>query len=241
MFNNEVVQDDVDAFETDVLFTPALTKEALAESTAAQFGLQLDHGNRDVSVVEHELARLVPRGSVYEFHRTSLIEARVERVVKPESIALAVFGGIAAVAALVIAGLAVSRQLQRGASDRRVLRALGIRPAGIAADGLVGVLIAVVLGSLLAAGIAVVRPGAPGVSHPGVRPRLDRDRSRHADPDCRSGHDRGRTGLSLPAASGGPPVPFRERPHIGRGPDRRRGGAVGARSRRRALCVGARP
>lgn len=162
VFNDEVVQDDVDAFETDVLFTPALTKEALAEATAAQFGLQLDHGNRDVSVVEHELAALVPRGSVYEFHRTSLIEARVERVVKPESIALAVFGGIAAMAALVIAGLAISRQLQRGASDLRVLRALGTRPAAIVADGLLGLLIAVVLGSLLAAGIAVLlSPLAP--------------------------------------------------------------------------------
>jgi hypothetical protein len=162
VFNDEVVQDDVDGFETDVLFTPALTKEALAEATAAQFGLQLDHGNRDVSTVEHELARLVPRGSVYEFHRTSLIEARVERVVKPESIALAVFGGIAAMGALVIAGLAISRQLQRGATDFRVLRALGTRPAAIAADGLMGVFIAVVLGSLLAAGIAILlSPLAP--------------------------------------------------------------------------------
>jgi hypothetical protein len=65
---------------------------------------------------------------VYEFHRTSLIEARVERVVKPESIALGAFGVIAAVAALVIAGLAISRQLQAGESDRHVLRALGAGP-----------------------------------------------------------------------------------------------------------------
>jgi hypothetical protein len=162
VFNDEVVQDDVDSFETDVLFTPALAKEAIAEATTAQFALQLDHGNRDVSAVEHELARLVPPGSVYEFHRTSLIEARVERVVKPESIALAVFGGIAAVAALVIAGLAISRQLQRGASELRVLRALGTRPAAIAADRLAGILIAVVLGALLAAGFAVLlSPLAP--------------------------------------------------------------------------------
>jgi hypothetical protein len=162
VFNDQVVQDDVDGFATEVLFTPALTKEALAESTAAQFALQLDHGNRDVSTVEHELAGLVPPGSVYEFHRTSLIEARVERVVKPESIALAVFGGIAAVAALVIAGLAISRQLQRGEPDLWILRSLGTDPVAIAADGLVGVLTAVVLGSLLAAGIAVLlSPLAP--------------------------------------------------------------------------------
>ena len=162
VFNDQVVQDDVDTFETTVLFTPALTERALAYATGSQFGLQLDRGDRDVSAVERELARLVPSGSVYEFHRTSLIEARVERVVKPESIALAVFGGIAAVAALVIAGLAISRQLQRGAADLRVLRSLGADPATTAADGLVGVFAAVVLGSLLAAGIALaLSPLAP--------------------------------------------------------------------------------
>ena len=162
VFNDQVVQDDVDTFETEVLFTQALTKRALAFATAAQFGLQLDRGDRDVSAVERELAHLVPPGTVYEFHRTSLIEARVERVVKPESIALAVFGGIAGVAALVIAGLAISRQLQRGAADLRVLRSLGAGPAMTAADGLVGILFAVVLGSLLAAGVAVaLSPLAP--------------------------------------------------------------------------------
>jgi len=162
VFNDQVVQDDVDTFETEVLFTPALTKLSLAYATTAQFGLQLDRGDRDVSVVEKELVHLVPPGTVYEFHRVSLIEARVERVVKPESIALAVFGGIAAAAALVIGGLAISRQLQRGAADLGVLRSLGADPATTAADGLLGLLAAVVLGSLLAAGVAVgLSPLAP--------------------------------------------------------------------------------
>jgi hypothetical protein len=86
----------------------------------------------------------------------------VERVVKPESIALGAFGVIAAMAALVIAGLAISRQLQAGESDRQVLRALGAGPAAAAAEGLVGILGAVVSGSLLAAGVAVaLSPLAP--------------------------------------------------------------------------------
>jgi FtsX-like permease family len=155
VFNDQVVQDDVDAFETEVLFTPALTKEALADSTGAQYGLQLSGGDASVPAVERELAKLVPPGTVYEFHRTSLIEARVERVVKPESIALAVFGGIAAVAALVIAALSISRHFQREAADVRVLRALGAEPAAVAATELIGVLVAVVVGSVLAAVVAV--------------------------------------------------------------------------------------
>ena len=34
-----------DTFETEVLFTPALTKRALAYATTAQFGLQLARGD----------------------------------------------------------------------------------------------------------------------------------------------------------------------------------------------------
>ncbi len=151
--NDQVVQDDVDAFEDEILFTPAFTR--LADSTSLQFGIQLDHGDRDLPAVEQELAHLVPPGSVYEFHQMSLIEARVERVVKPESIALGVFGGIAAVATLVVAGLTISRQLQADEADLQVLRALGAGPMIAVSEGLVGTLGAVVVGSLLAAAIAI--------------------------------------------------------------------------------------
>ena len=43
---------------------------------------------------------------------TALTETKFERAVKPESIALGVFGAIAALAALAIALLTISRQLQ---------------------------------------------------------------------------------------------------------------------------------
>ena len=169
--DDQVVQDDVDAFQDEILFTPAFTR--VADSTSLQFGIQLEHGDRDLPAVEQELAHLVPPGSVYEFHQMSLIEARVERVVKPESIALGVFGGIAAVAALVVAGLTISRQLQAGEADLQVLRALGADPMIAVSEGLVGTLCAVGVGSLLAAAIAIglspiapigpVRPVYPGL------------------------------------------------------------------------------
>ena len=83
------------------------------------------------------------------------MEAKVGQVVRPVAFALGVFGAIAALAALVIAGQVISRQLRAASEDLTVLRALGADPKTIAADGLSGVLSAVVLGSLLAVAVAV--------------------------------------------------------------------------------------
>ena len=157
VFNNEVIEDDTDRLPTDILFTPALTRTLIA-SNAVQgtwYGMQLAHGSRDISAVEEALIRLLPSGSDANFSVTSLTEIKVERAVKPESIALGVFGAIAALAALAIATPAISRQLRSADEDLQVLRALGANPATTVGDELVGVLAAIVVGSLLATAIAV--------------------------------------------------------------------------------------
>ncbi len=175
--NNAIVEDDIDRFPTFIVFTPALTKEVLADSGigaggAVSYGFQLDHGNSGVAAVEREFARLVPPGAAYEFHATAPIAAKVDRTVKPLSIALGVFGAVAALAALLIGVQAISRQLRDADEELTVLRALGAGPTTIAADGLMGILGALVIGSLLAAAVAValsplsplgpVRPVYPG-------------------------------------------------------------------------------
>jgi FtsX-like permease family/MacB-like periplasmic core domain len=157
--NSEIVQDQVDRFPALVLFTPALAHEVLADSGrgasgTTYYGLQLDHGSRDVAQVGRELAGLLPRGAQYNFHTTAPIEAKVGQVVRPVAIALGAFGAVAALAALLIAGQVVSRQVRTASEDLTVLRALGADPAVIAADGLFGVIGAVVLGSLLAVVVA---------------------------------------------------------------------------------------
>jgi hypothetical protein len=157
VFNNEVIEDDTDRLPTDILFTPALTRTLIA-SQAVQgtwYGMQLAYGHRDISAVEEALIRLLPTGSDANFSVTSLTEIKVERAVKPESIALGVFGAIAALAALAIAALAISRQLRSADEDLQVLRALGADPATTVGDELVGVLAAIVVGSLLAVAVAV--------------------------------------------------------------------------------------
>jgi hypothetical protein len=153
--NNQVVQDDVDRVPATMLFTPALARAAANEALNTVFGLQLDHGAGDVPATEQAFIDALPGPANYDFHVTSRIEAQVERTVKPEAIALGLFGAIAAIVALLVAGQAISRRLQSGAADRLALRALGAGPMMIAGDGLIGVLAAVVGGSLAAGAIAV--------------------------------------------------------------------------------------
>jgi hypothetical protein len=156
--SNAIVQDDIDRFPTFVFFTPALGREAVADRAgegAITYGLQLDHGNRDVNVVEREFARAAPPGNTYGFHAIAPVEAKVDRTVKPLAIALAVFGGVAALAALLMGLQLMSRQLRDAEEDSSVLRSLGAGPSTIAMDSLVGILASVVAGSLLAVAVAV--------------------------------------------------------------------------------------
>ncbi len=165
VFNNHaVVHDDVDHFVSQALFTPRLTRSLIASSSFWPFvvyGLQLEHRRNDLAAVEGEIIGLIPRGWQYNLYVPSVVEAEVQRAIKPETIALGVFGAIAALAALLIAGQAIGRQL-RADDDLDVLRALGATPTMAMTDGLIGVLGAVIVGSLLAASVAVaLSPIAP--------------------------------------------------------------------------------
>jgi hypothetical protein len=165
-FNNNVVQDDVDANgegSGNIIFTPAFTRPLTkCCNTDLATGFQLVGGARAVSTVEGEIERALPAGSAYYVHVTSVFEAQAERAIKPESIALGVFGAITAIAALLLAGQMVGRQLQLDSDDLDALRAVGASPAMTTADGLIGVTGAVVVGSFLALAVAVaLSPLAP--------------------------------------------------------------------------------
>jgi hypothetical protein len=155
VFASQVVDDDVDRFPADVLFTPALTERLRASATYPTYGLRLDGGSSAAAAVEREIVSALPAGSTYSFHLTSVVEGEVERATKPEAIALGVFGIIAALAALLIAGQAIGRQLWAAAEDLDILRSLGADRATRTADAMLGPLGAVVLGSVLAVGVAV--------------------------------------------------------------------------------------
>ena len=164
ILNNEVVQDDIDANgPTTAVLTPALTRRLLDCCSNFSFtSLQLDHGSRDVAVVEAEIERVIPSVLPYDFYDTSIDVTKAQNTIKPEAIALGVFGLIAALAAILIAGQVIGRQLGFWAYEERTMRALGAGPAMIAADGLVGILGAILLGALMAGAVAVaLSPLAP--------------------------------------------------------------------------------
>jgi len=162
VFSDQVASDDIDRYSTYQLLTPALTWRLQTAATYPLYGLRLRGGSRDVAAVEREIIRLVPKGTPYAFHVTSVTEGQVERSSKPEAIALGVFGAIAALAALLIAGQAISRALWADGEDLNVLRALGVDPLTVTCDAVFGLLGAVVLGATLAVVLAVaLSPLAP--------------------------------------------------------------------------------
>jgi len=168
-FNNQVVLDSLDATATaEIVYTPALVHRLVqcCINNTTSF-LRLDGGAGSVTAVEREIQRAAGPNVFISFGVKSST-AVAERAIKPESIALGVFGGIAALAALLIAGQAMGRQLRFGAEEEQALRALGASPAMIMGDGLVGLLAGVFAGSLLAVAVAVgLSPLAPiGVVRP---------------------------------------------------------------------------
>ena len=164
--STQVVQDDIDAERTGFLIgTPALDREFVPCCTATSYiGLRLAGGSRYSDAIATDYLRLASSGpsasgaqllQLLEVYSTSAIEAQAQRAVRPEAIALGVFGIIALAAALIIGAQSLSRQLRAAADDADVLRALGAGPAAVAADGVLGLLGAVVAGALLAVAVAI--------------------------------------------------------------------------------------
>jgi hypothetical protein len=154
--NDDVLLDQTDRLPELLIFTPALTRQVVNNKVHYNtYALQLDHGVRDISVVEREIIAALPPGTTYDFHVNSTIADEVNRSLEPESISLGVFGLIAGLAALVIAGGLIARGLQRESEDSQILRALGGSPSMSATASALGPLAAVVAGSALSVVVAI--------------------------------------------------------------------------------------
>jgi hypothetical protein len=157
VFNNEVVLDEVDRYPTFMLFTPTLTRQFAATGLDYnEYALQLQHGAQDVPAVEREIIAKLPKGTIYQFHVTSVVAGQVDRSIEPEAIALGVFGLIMLLATLIIAGGLVARVLQSDENDMETVRALGGSPAAVVTTRLLGVLGAVLVGAVLAVAVAIL-------------------------------------------------------------------------------------
>lgn len=177
VFHTQVIEDDVDALSDNwVLLTPRLIHELVpCCAFVTETSIGVEGGYHNVAAVESEITRAFPKqGGGGGGVRTSVEVSKAERAVEPESIALGVFGAIAALAALLIGGLLIAGHLRSGRDERVVLRALGASPATTVGDGLFGVVGAVMLGALLATaaavGLSALAPLGPvrRVEHAGI-------------------------------------------------------------------------
>jgi ABC-type antimicrobial peptide transport system permease subunit len=101
--------------------------------------------------------------------------ATVERSIRPQAVALALFALVLAVTALLVVGQAASRQLLAASRDNGALAALGMTHSQLLAAGLIEVAVAVAAGAALACGVAVVAsplmpigPARTAEPHPGL-------------------------------------------------------------------------
>jgi hypothetical protein len=154
--NDDVLLDQVDRKPELLIFTPALSKQIVNNGLHYNlYALQLDHGVRNISAVQREIIAALPPGTTYSFHVNSTIAAEVNRSLEPESISLGVFGLIAGLAALIIAGGLIARGLQRDSDDLNILRALGGSPSMSVTVSALGPLAAIVVGAGLAIVVAI--------------------------------------------------------------------------------------
>jgi len=160
VFTDEIVQDDIDRIYR-ILATPALTRQELRCCAAYVWtGLRLARGDRDVVAVQREISKLL--GTREVFRVTSVVEGQGERAVRPESVAVGVFGLIVALTALVLASQAIRRKILSGRAARGVLRAVGVSPFAIILDASIGIMCAIAVGAALAVAAAVAAsPLAP--------------------------------------------------------------------------------
>jgi len=186
-----VLVDQADQKEGGVL-PPGATRHLLASYEFAWVGVRLARGPAGIPQLQQRLAVLATSverqvlrrthqrlpGLVFNIARSDIIQDEVQQAIRPQAIALAVFGVIAALAMLVLVGQGLAQLLGRPRPDIAAARALGATRAQTAlAVGLPGG-VAVVAGMILAvAGAVALSPLAP------VGPVRQFDSARGAEAD----------------------------------------------------------
>jgi FtsX-like permease family len=183
--------DESDQAEGTVL-PPGATRQLLAEYFYAWIGLRLARGTAGIPELQRQLATLAAdlqrqeqqathrnvSAPTFSISRSDVIRGQVQQAIRPEAVALSVFGAIAALAMLVLVGQGLAQMIGRSAPDIAVLRVLGAtRGQAALAAALPGV-IPVLGGAVLAvAGAVAISPLAPV----GPVRRFDPDRGVSAD------------------------------------------------------------
>ena len=151
--NRQVVQDQIDRFPSYVVATPALTRELSPSAPIAYFGVQLNGGATYVPAIERDWN--AAEKYFTDFQVSSQTTEDADQSIRPEALAIGAFGCIAGLTTLLVAFEEIARQRRARDEERRIMRSLGASPAITTFDGLVGTLGSIVIGGVLAAGVAV--------------------------------------------------------------------------------------
>ena len=170
-----VLIDQSDQLEVGVL-PPAATRQLLDYYQFAWVGVQLDRGTAGIPGLQHRLAALASSvrqqvirdthqkqpGLTFAISRSDVIRSQVQQAIRPQAVVLSVFGALAGLALLVLAGQGLAQLLARSAPDMTTVRALGAsRTQAALAASLPGGA-AILGGTILAvAGAIAVSPLAP--------------------------------------------------------------------------------
>jgi hypothetical protein len=167
-----VLGDQFDQVSNAVLPPAATVRYLNGEFAFGWVGLRLTAGSAGIPALQRRLATVadgvdrmfrVPPGTIrLNIRRLDIVHHEVQQGIEPQAVALAVLGGLAALALLVLAGQAMAQLLDRSTPDLAGLRAMGASRAQAAlACGLAGA-VAVLGGTALAvAGAVAVSPLAP--------------------------------------------------------------------------------
>src|ERR1700722_1121722 len=133
-----VLVDQSDEQEGGVV-PPGATRQLLPYYVFAWVGVRLDHGTAGIGALQHHLTSLAATvqrhesaairqqdvGLSFAVARQDIVRSEVRQAIGPQVVALAVFGAIAALAMLILAGQGLAQLISRAAQDVSVLRALG--------------------------------------------------------------------------------------------------------------------
>jgi hypothetical protein len=157
----------VDQFdEQDGAFlSPAATTRYGREIAYSWVGIRLDRATAGLPSFQSSLTRLstqVGHNYAFEVRRMGTVHRQVQDAIRPQAVALAVFGVLAALALLVLVGQSLAQWLERSAASLRTLRAFGLSGRDAAMTCAVGPALAVVVGVMLAVvGAVALSPLAP--------------------------------------------------------------------------------
>ena len=187
-----VLTGQYDDIATAVLPPAATARYLNGEFQYVWVGLRLNAGTAGIPALQSGINRLEPSlvrtlhapDAVLSIRRMDIVHTEVQQAIRPQAVALAVFGALAALAMLVLAGQGLAQLLTHSAAEMAVLPAIGAtRGQAALAAGLEGA-VAVIAGVALAvAGAYAVSPLAPvGPVH-----RFDPARGFDADPQVLAG------------------------------------------------------